>query len=152
MRKLFIALALLTLSGCAGWEYTVVDYHAGHSYGSHLHPTGYIHYTLGYYNDSYYNGYRVYGDMGYRYYYAPPNYVHHRYYDLPPIRHTPPPPPPVRHPPPPYRHVPPPAPPPARHPPPRRHVPPPPPPPKKHPRRVPRDRHNDDTPRPRPHN
>jgi len=97
MKKLFaITLLGLTLTGCAGMEFVAVDYHSGHSYGPHAYPAGHVNYSLGYYSSTYYNGYRVYGDPGYRYYYAPPHYAHHRHYSAPPVVvhnhiHTPPP-------------------------------------------------------------
>ena len=100
MRIILVLASLLVLSGCETMEFTAVDYHHGYNYGPSIHTAGYISYTLGYYSDSYYNGYRVYGTSGHRYYHAPRNYRHHRHYARPPVvvhnhihtppRHTPP--------------------------------------------------------------
>lgn len=85
MRIIFAVAALFVLSGCETMEFTAVDYHHGYNYGPSIHTTGHISYTLGYYSDSYYNGYRVYGTHGHRYYHAPRNYSHHRHYSRPPV-------------------------------------------------------------------
>ena len=87
MRILFVLMALFTLSGCETMEFTAVDYHHGYNYGPSIHTAGYISYTLGYYSDSYYNGYRVYGTHGHRYYHAPRNYRHHRHFTRPVVVH-----------------------------------------------------------------
>ena len=87
MRIILVLAALLVLSGCETMEFTAVDYHHGYNYGPSIHTAGYISYTLGYYSGSYYNGYRVYGSHGHRYYHAPPNYRHHRHFTRPVVVH-----------------------------------------------------------------
>ncbi len=82
MRILIILAALFTLAGCESVEWTSVSF--GPEY-SHYYPNNYISYTLGYFNGSYFNGYRVYGSHGYRYYHAPRGYSNHRHFALPPV-------------------------------------------------------------------
>ena len=96
MRIILALAALFVLAGCETMEFVAVDYHSGHNYGPYIRHTDHISYTLGYYSGSYYNGYRVYGNHGHRYYHAPRNYRHHRHYSRPvvvnnyytPPRHT----------------------------------------------------------------
>jgi len=83
MRILLVLAALFTLAGCESMEFVAVDYHSGHNYGPYFQPTNHISYTLGYYSGSYYNGYRVYGNHGYRYYHAPRHYSGHRHFSRP---------------------------------------------------------------------
>jgi hypothetical protein len=83
MRILFVLAALFTLAGCESMEFVAVDYHSGHNYGPYFQPVGHISYTLGYYSGGYYNGYRVYGTHGHRYYHAPRHYAHHRHFARP---------------------------------------------------------------------
>lgn len=86
MKKLLIiAASLFILAGCETMDYSSVTVSTGSTY---YHPpahTTYIRYTLGYYTDSYYHGYRVRGHHGHRYYYAPRSWSHHRYYARPPV-------------------------------------------------------------------
>ena len=83
MKALLLVASLFVLSGCETMEFVAVDYHSGHNYGPQIRTAGHISYTLGYYSNSYYNGYRVYGTHGHRYYHAPRGYSHHRYYSQP---------------------------------------------------------------------
>lgn len=80
MRILFVLAALFTLAGCESMEWTSVSVSSGYS---HYYPTNHISYTLGYYSGNYYNGYRVYGNHGHRYYHAPRYYAHHRHFARP---------------------------------------------------------------------
>lgn len=81
MRILFIVAALFILSGCETLELRSVTF--GTSYSTY--QDHHSRYLLGYYSNSYYNDYRVYGNYGHRYYYAPRQYRHHRYYSAPPV-------------------------------------------------------------------
>lgn len=81
MRMLLALAALFVLAGCSGMEVYSVSVGTGHH--TYYHPSHYVSYTVGYYSDSYYNGYRVYGTHGHRYYYAPPHYAYHRHFARP---------------------------------------------------------------------
>ena len=87
MRILFVLAALFTLAGCESMDFVAVDYHSGHNYGPYVRSTNHISYTLGYYSGNYYNGYRVYGNHGHRYYHAPRNYSGHRHFSRPVVVH-----------------------------------------------------------------
>ena len=80
MRILIVLAALFTLAGCESMDFTSVTVSSGYS---HYYPTNHISYTLGYYSGSYYNGYRVYGSHGHRYYHAPRHYRGHRHFARP---------------------------------------------------------------------
>lgn len=83
MRILVIVAALFALSGCETLALDSVSFGvSNHSYGHH-YPSHYMSYTLGFYSGHHYNGYQVYGDHGYRYYYAPRGYSHHHHYARP---------------------------------------------------------------------
>jgi len=84
MRILFIVAALFTLASCESMDFTSVTVSSGYN---HYYPSGHISYTLGFYSGDYYNGYRVYGTYGYRYYHAPRHYAHHRHFVRPPVVH-----------------------------------------------------------------
>ena len=79
MRILLVLASLLVLAGCETMDLSSVTVSTYHPVNHHSH----IRYTLGYYHGHYYNGYRVYGDYGHRYYYAPHGYRHHRHYTRP---------------------------------------------------------------------
>lgn len=82
MRIILVLAALFILAGCETMDFSTVTVGTTYStYGHHDH----IRYTLGYYTGTYYNGYRVYGDYGHRYYRAPRGYRHHRHYARPPV-------------------------------------------------------------------
>jgi hypothetical protein len=84
MRIILALAALFVLAGCETMDFSTVSVGTTYStYGHHDH----IRYTLGYYTGTYYNGYRVYGDYGHRYYHAPRHYRHHRYYSRPKVIH-----------------------------------------------------------------
>ena len=97
MRIILVLASLFVLAGCETMDFSTVSVGTTYStYGHHDH----IRYTLGYYTGTYYNGYRVYGTYGHRYYHAPRGYRHHRhyarpvvvnrhYYYTPPRRHEP---------------------------------------------------------------
>ena len=80
MRILFVLASLFILAGCESMDFTSVTVSSGYS---HYYPTNHISYTLGYYSGNYYNGYRVYGNHGHRYYHAPRNYRYHRHFARP---------------------------------------------------------------------
>jgi len=84
MRILFVLAALFTLAGCESMDFTSVTVSSGYS---HYYPVNHISYTLGYYSGNYYNGYRVYGSHGHRYYHAPRNYRYHRHFARPVVVH-----------------------------------------------------------------
>ena len=80
MRIILVLASLFVLAGCETMDFSTVSVGTTYStYGHHDH----IRYTLGYYTGTYYNGYRVYGDYGHRYYHAPRGYRHHRHYSRP---------------------------------------------------------------------
>lgn len=82
MRIILVLASLLVLAGCETMDFSSVTVSSG---VSTYHPVSHSHirYTLGYYTGTYYNGYRVYGDYGHRYYRAPRGYRHHRHYSRP---------------------------------------------------------------------
>lgn len=84
MRILFVLVALFALAGCESMDFTSVSVSSGYSHYYPVHST-HISYTLGYYTGGYYNGYRVYGPVGRRYYHAPRGYRHHRHFARPPV-------------------------------------------------------------------
>lgn len=86
MRILFVALAVFLLAGCETLDSTSISVSTLHVVPVH-HRHGHIRYTLGYYDSHYFNGYRVYGTYGHRYYYAPRYYRHHRHFDSPHRHH-----------------------------------------------------------------
>ena len=81
MRILFVLVGLFILAGCESMDFTSVTVSSGYSH--YYPPTTHISYTLGYYSGSYYNGYRVYGNHGHRYYHAPRHYRGHRHFSRP---------------------------------------------------------------------
>ena len=85
MRILLVLAALFTLAGCESMDFTSLTVSSG--YSNYYPPTTHISYTLGYYTGGYYNGYRVYGTHGHRYYHAPRNYRHHRHFSRPVVVH-----------------------------------------------------------------
>ena len=82
MRIILVLASLLVLAGCETMDFSSVTVSTGVSTYHPVHHS-HIRYTLGYYTDSYYNGYRVYGTHGHRYYHAPRGYRHHRHYSRP---------------------------------------------------------------------
>ena len=84
MRIILALAALLVLSGCESMDFTSVTVSSGYS---HYYPSNHISYSLGFYTGHYYNGYRVYGNHGHRYYHAPRYYSHHRHFARPPVVH-----------------------------------------------------------------
>jgi hypothetical protein len=84
MRIILALAALLVLSGCGSMDFTSVTVSSGYS---HYYPSNHISYSLGFYSGHHYNGYRVHGSHGHRYYYAPRHYNNHHYYSAPPVVH-----------------------------------------------------------------
>lgn len=84
MRIILALAALLVLSGCGSMDFTTVSVSSGYS---HYYPSSHISYTLGFYRGSHYNGHRVHGSYGHRYYYAPRHYNNHHYYSTPVVHH-----------------------------------------------------------------
>lgn len=83
MRIILVLASFFVLSGCETLDVSTVSVSTGVSTYHPVHHRSYIRYTLGYYGDSYYHGYRVHGDYGHRYYYAPRHFRHHRHYARP---------------------------------------------------------------------
>lgn len=83
MKTLLLIATLFVLTGCESMDFTTVS--VGTTYSTYRPHAHHISYTLGYYTSSHYNGYRVYGPRGHRYYYAPRGYRHHRHYSTPPV-------------------------------------------------------------------
>lgn len=81
MRIILALAALFVLAGCEHMDFTTVSVSSGYSH--HYYPSSHISYTLGFYTGNYYNGYRVYGSHGHRYYHAPRYYSHHRHFARP---------------------------------------------------------------------
>lgn len=80
--KILLVATLFLLAGCETMDFSTVA--VGTTYSTYDHRD-HIRYTLGYYTGTHYNGYRVYGTYGHRYYHAPRYYRHHRYYTRPPV-------------------------------------------------------------------